>query len=317
MQGDQRADVNAENCRVCNSSKGARFARRGFRWFRCDECATLQKQLTLQQYLDLNPSYDPGHFLDSSSEREIREYLKVDNATRLLARVIAAHLPEVRGPRRFLDVGCGMGGYLLAARSLGFEVLGFEPSASHARVAREHLKLDVVHDYFSPEKVQGKFDLIMLSHVIEHIYAPREFIHQLLGVLGPGGVLIVVTPNAEGLVATSTGTSWPMLNPVDHVTMISRRAYDHFDLAQRAEVRHYTSEYTFEYAASLLAALRGGAREDGTPDRGMSRPSTMRRQGTGAKLLRAALSAASLPAHVMARAMDRQACLNTILVRKG
>jgi len=305
------------SCRVCSASKGSHFARDGFQWFRCANCDTVQKLLTVQEYLGLNPSYDPGHFLDSRNEAEIREYLNVENATRLLARVIAAHLPGHSGLRRFLDVGCGMGAYLLAARALGFEALGFEPSANHARVAVEHLKLDVVQDYFSADKVSGKFDLVMLSHVIEHIYAPREFIHELLGVLKPGGVLIVVTPNTRGLVAASTGAAWAMLKPLDHVTLISRRAYEHFDLAERAEVRHYTSEYSFEYAASMLAALRGNrARDDGEVDREVGKPSAVRHTGARTKLLRAALSAISLPAHVMARAVDRQACLNTILVRK-
>ena len=44
---------------------------------------------------------------------------------------------------------------------LGFEVLGFEPSVNHARVATQHFQLPIVNDYFTADRVAGKkFDQV-------------------------------------------------------------------------------------------------------------------------------------------------------------
>jgi SAM-dependent methyltransferase len=244
----------------------------------------------------------------------------------VLSDVIDQHLGNAKAssPRRlFLDVGSGMGRYLIAAQRLGFEVLGFEPSLNHARVAIQHFQLPVVNDYFTPARVEGKkFDLIILSHVIEHIYDPRSFIHELLEVLRPGGALIVITPNNESIVARLTGRAWPMLKPVDHVSMIGARAYEHFNLGGVADVHHSSSEYPFEFAAAALAAVksllsssRRGRSTNQTPPAKSAAP-PLRGFGLKAKLLRYCLSAASAPMHAAAIAMHRQACLKSIVIRK-
>jgi 2-polyprenyl-3-methyl-5-hydroxy-6-metoxy-1,4-benzoquinol methylase len=315
------------NCRVCGHGDGQGFVAHGFGWLRCTACRTIQKDITRDEYHELNPSYDPGHFLDSKDREQIEQYLDVAGARRFLARIVDERLPATAsGEGTFLDVGCGMGRYLLAARELGFSVLGFEPSDDHARVAVEHFGLDVIGDYFSVDQVAGRtFNLIMLSHVIEHIYEPRQFIHELVSVLKPGGVLAIVTPNSEGLVAAMTRGAWTMLKTVDHVTLISRHAYDHFDLDGVATVEHHTSEYPFEFAAALLSSMKtrwlhGGRAEPSGQQAagdGVEAPSPLRRFGMKTRLLRSALSLASLPAHWAAIATDRQACLNTLIVRKS
>jgi SAM-dependent methyltransferase len=78
----------------------------------------------------------------------------------------------------------------------------------------------------------------MLSHVIEHIFDPKKFISDLVGILKPGGALVVVTPNSDSLIARVTGAQWPMLKPVDHVSLISAKAYDFFQLDGSTRIHH-------------------------------------------------------------------------------
>src|SRR5690606_20910584 len=109
--------------------------------------------------------YDPGVFLEGQSESQIRAFLKVPQLTARIRAVCEANGRDPEG-MDYLDVGCGMGGYMLAAADLGMSVLGFEPSANHGKVAQTTLSLPVVADYFSPDKVgERKFDFILLSHV--------------------------------------------------------------------------------------------------------------------------------------------------------
>lgn len=315
----------ASSCRICRSVAGRYFRANGFDWLRCNTCGTTQKVLTNDEYTNLNPSYDPGAFLDSRNRSDIERFLDVEDAIRVLGDVTRKYLGTNKDegtPRTFLDVGCGMGRYLIAAQRLGFDSLGFEPSTDHARVAIQHFSLPVINDYFTPEKVQFKrFDLIMLSHVIEHIYDPKRFVLDLLAVLKPGGVLVVITPNNESLLARTIGKSWPMLKPVDHVSLIGARAYEHFDLHGLAEVYHSTSEYPFEYIAALLSAIKSSI---GTDTRGRSThtgnsadsaPPPLRDFGIKAKVLRLGLIVASAPMHLAAIITGRQACLKSVLVR--
>ena len=66
----------------------------------------------------------------------------------------------------------------------------------------------------------------MLSHVIEHIYDQKHFLEDVLSALAPGGVLVIVTPNAKSLIASISRSYWPMLKPVDHVNLLSPRAFE-------------------------------------------------------------------------------------------
>jgi len=250
----------ARQCRICRSTHGRSFEREGFAWFNCRNCRTTQKVLSRQEYELLNPSYDPGLFLDSLGRDQIERYIQVPTASRILAHAARHMLRSAAAPFSpplFLDIGCGMGAYLVAARRLGYDVLGFEPSKDHARLAMKHFNLPIVADYFTRAAVSGRtFDLVMLSHVIEHIYDPPAFLREVLSVLKPGGVLVILTPNNESFLARMLGKAWPMLAPVDHVSLLGPTAFGHFKLQHVNSIHHSSTEYPYETAAAAVAAIR-------------------------------------------------------------
>lgn len=304
-------------CRVCGGTDGANFRAVDRPYFRCRTCHTVQQELSEQDYIDMNPGYDPGLFLADMSERDLRAYLGVADEVEHL-RQLCARSGKAPAGLRLLDVGCGMGGYLLAGRDLGMEVHGFEPSESHSRVARDVLGLPVTTAYFTSEASAGrKYDIIILSHVIEHIYRPAPFIADLLAVLDEGGILQITTPNVDSLVARVTGRRWPMLVPIDHVTMLSARSFRHI-VAKDASVSVTTGEYSFEFLATLASVTKSWLR--GRPvnlaDQAVQdAPHAIRNTGIGGKLLRGALTVFSAPFHWWARATQRAACLNAIVRR--
>jgi 2-polyprenyl-3-methyl-5-hydroxy-6-metoxy-1,4-benzoquinol methylase len=313
-------------CRVCGEIKGKQFTANGYEWRRCTKCEAVYKVLTHQQYLDLNPSYDPGAYLDSASPEQIERFLRIEAATETIDSVTRRYVASntVNGAKRsFLDVGCGMGTYLVAAQRLGFDVIGFEPSADHAYVAKKHLNLPVIAAHFSRERVGDRtFDLIMLSHVIEHIYIPKVFLHELISVLKPGGALIVVTPNSDSLVARVTGRLWPMLKPVDHVTMICAKTYSYFELEGIADVRHWDTEYTYEFAATIAAVVKAKINRRNTPAETSTcitnaSPPPLRALSFKAEILKALLTIASAPVWLAAAVTHKRACLNSAIVRSA
>ena len=208
-----------------------------------------------------------------------------------------------------LDVGCGSGGYALAARKLGYDVMGIEPSAPHAAAGRELLGLDIVNDVFTPDKVGGRlFDVIMLSHVIEHILDPAAFVSDLLSVLAPGGRLIMITPNAGSLIAKTLGLRWPMLYPVDHVSMLSPKAIAHI-LPPGYTAKIETDEYPHEFAASLASAVRDINRPANGDMLDSAQTPTFNRPALSLRAMRLVLRLVSLPFYWWGKATARNSCL--------
>jgi SAM-dependent methyltransferase len=207
---------------------------------------------------------------------------------------------------------------LLAARDLGCEVLGVEPSERHSRTAREVFGLPVREGYFDAEAVlPDRFDLVILSHVIEHIFQPEAFLNVVMRVVIPGGLLVVVTPNADGSVARLTGRYWTMLKPMDHVSMLTPRAVRLMDLPEAAGLTIRQSEYVWEPLAGIVQALRDGVRErgDGAKPAAVinADAATARRHHLRRFLLAAGLLSA--PLHAVNKVLAAQACL-TIEIRK-
>jgi ubiquinone biosynthesis O-methyltransferase len=98
-----------------------------------------------------------------------------------------------------LDAGCGNGSLAAWLFSRGHNVIGIDIAEDGIEFARLHHSgprffvrsvYDTLHD-ITPE---GKFDVIVSSEVIEHIFAPQKFVANLAQSLKPGGKLIITTP---------------------------------------------------------------------------------------------------------------------------
>jgi SAM-dependent methyltransferase len=100
--------------------------------------------------------------------------------------------------RRLLDIGCGTGNLLAAARQLGFRVAGIELDRNAARMAKKLLGDVPVHGLalsdFAPEH-SDKFDVVTFFEVLEHQDRPREFLRLVRSCLKPGGYVGMSVPN--------------------------------------------------------------------------------------------------------------------------
>ena len=98
---------------------------------------------------------------------------------------------------RILDVGCGTGvfGEQLRRQRERF-VAGITYSAQEAELASKRLSqvycADLTGFDFSS---LGKFDCVILSHILEHLQSPDELLDRIKIVLGPESVVVVALPN--------------------------------------------------------------------------------------------------------------------------
>jgi 2-polyprenyl-3-methyl-5-hydroxy-6-metoxy-1,4-benzoquinol methylase len=80
-----------------------------------------------------------------------------------------------------LDIGCGNGSLALALHKLGYTVYGIDASAQGIALANSalsgHFFVQDIHAKSLPEALQDKpFDTVISTEVIEHLYAPRDFL---------------------------------------------------------------------------------------------------------------------------------------------
>ena len=126
-----------------------------------------------------------------------------DNA---LLRLESGHkyfLADARAPRsgELLDIGCGTGNFLVAARDAGYGVTGIELDRNAARFAKERAGLARVFPLtiseFSEQHREEQFDVVTFFEVLEHQAAPIEFLQNVRKCLRPGGFLALSVPNRE------------------------------------------------------------------------------------------------------------------------
>lgn len=125
---------------------------------------------------------------------------------------------------RVLDVGCATGALLAALRDRGWEPQGVEISEAQARYGSERHGLPIFAGSLEAAAFPpSSFDLVHASHLIEHLNDPASFLRESFRVLRPGGLLVLTTPNIDGLQARLLGSRWRSAI-YDHLYLFSRRS---------------------------------------------------------------------------------------------
>lgn len=130
---------------------------------------------------------------------------------RMRGRWIARHRPP---PARLLDVGCAAGFALTALRGLGYDVHGVELSADMARLAGERLgdparvHCGVLEEVLAGGLLGGRFDVITMFDVVEHVEDPVALLAAARRLLAPDGLLVFETQNVASPFARLMGLRW-------------------------------------------------------------------------------------------------------------
>jgi SAM-dependent methyltransferase len=134
------------------------------------------------------------------------------------------HLPTPSGQARLLDVGCGDGAFLAMARDCGWQCLGVEPDPVAAERARQRGLEVWLGGLETLSGYAGRFDVITLSHVIEHVHKPVETLRACHDLLRPGGRIWIETPNLDSVGHRIYGKHWRGLETPRHLVMFNRGA---------------------------------------------------------------------------------------------
>ncbi|MEY2570867.1 MAG: hypothetical protein QOE63_1217 [Acidimicrobiaceae bacterium] len=237
--GRWQAEVDA-SCTICRASRSthAYTVKGRHQVVRCTTCGHLyvSPRPSMDDVVSIygegyfeNPAFETG---DHDEYFGYRDYLSDRvNIQRRLTQVLR-RIEAYRSPGRLLDIGCGPGLFVDVAAANGWDAWGVDLNESAVAWAQENVSPQVRVGTVTDLGVDdGFFDCISMFDVIEHLADPRAELLEVWRAMQPGGVLVVVTPDAGALVSRALGAHW----------MEMRRAPEHLQF------------FTVEGLASLLS----------------------------------------------------------------
>jgi len=208
---DPRSEKPSRVCPACSSSKARKVGTKNeLEIVSCMQCQSL--------YCPYSPWYNSEmYYGDYYTHHGIDEPPLV--ARRLSE--ITADFSRYRQTNRLLDVGCGAGSLLQAARDNGWEAQGIDVSASAVSHTR-NLGFEVFHGELNEAQLaKGQFDVITAVEILEHLFDPAKVVNEIHRLLRPGGLFWLTTPNCRSLAARLMGLGWRVVSPPEHLQLFS------------------------------------------------------------------------------------------------
>jgi 2-polyprenyl-3-methyl-5-hydroxy-6-metoxy-1,4-benzoquinol methylase len=150
------------------------FREEKFCIWRCGGCGSMHSRDRLDLAL-----YYAAYPFHQQQRRDVISWLLLDN---LLNRLKRAGL---RKEHKILDYGCGSGALLAHLISRGYrDVTGYD---AHSTL------------YEDTSVLEKRYDCVISQDVIEHVAEPRALLRSLDGLVRPGGLVSIGTPDAARL----------------------------------------------------------------------------------------------------------------------
>lgn len=190
----------------------------GFRW--------LNPQPTEQA---LSEIYSEQYFLDEGDSEVTEIVNKLKRATAgLYLDQLTKNSPTSLEKLSLLEIGCGMGDFLLEAQAKGFDVAGLEVTDYLVEFANHRLGFPCVHKgrIESSGLLKESFDVIVFFDVIEHVNSPFDFMTHVNALLKKSGEIYIVTPSLDSWSAKLLGKNW-MEYKIEHLSYFNKMAIIH------------------------------------------------------------------------------------------
>lgn len=249
------------HCPVCSwpAPRKGLTERGGLPFARCKSCTTffmcpVPTEAELARYYG-GPYWESVNLNRSKSYRFEKQFRRAVLYAAELERSGAAKGGKV------LEIGSGYGGVVWA---LG-ELLGMKPYAveldPRACEFQERLGVEI----FDPETKRADnetsgFDVVVLSHVLEHQLRPKELLEQAFSLVGSTGVVLIEVPHGDFVIDGS----------IDHPLVFSKFGVDRLLRTFTSRVRyrvHNGAENVVLPPKYLLSVALLGSKDEFSPIR--------------------------------------------------
>jgi 2-polyprenyl-3-methyl-5-hydroxy-6-metoxy-1,4-benzoquinol methylase len=239
-------------CRCCGSPdvilrgrKPGEFLRREFEFYACQRCGFMSVE-PFSGFEIYNDAYyrgaGPDPYVDYESE--YRDWQRSDRMLEFndLARLATDCLhiretvnsklqtqnskPTARSAVRWLDFGCGAGGFLKYLRARGtlagrtLDLTGHDVG-SYADLLKTKDGFRILDLDALSREPSDRYDIISMIEVLEHLPSPLEPLQLIARLLKPGGLLLLTTGNLASPIARRQGIHYRYCAPEIHVSLFN------------------------------------------------------------------------------------------------
>ena len=191
------------NCILCNGilERYSETSNLGLSVNFCKNCNLYINGDTKKQVIEkVSNLYKGGYWNERNSETSINsEFTDVDSQGKRRNWVSQfLYTKEHITGKNLLEIGVGVGQSILWFEEEGFDVSGIEPDGRNVGMINKKLKKgkvieSSVEDFLTDEV----FDVIWMSHVLEHIIEPIHFLKKIKNNLKKDGIFFIEVPNCE------------------------------------------------------------------------------------------------------------------------
>jgi SAM-dependent methyltransferase len=165
-----------------------------------------------------------------------------------------------------LDIGAGTGHFLHVMQKRGWNVSGTEKDAKARNFSLEQWGIRLLPDEGLFSLPDQSFDVITLWHVLEHLYAPLDYLKKASALLEPAGSLIIALPNPASCDAHHYREYWAAWDVPRHLWHFQPENMEKLALKAGFTLRRtcrmpfdafYVSILSEKYRGSKAALLKG------------------------------------------------------------
>jgi SAM-dependent methyltransferase len=223
-----------------SSDRNRRTTKKKFAVYSCNVCHTgiTAPQLSGEE---LSSAYPKIYYnLDAFRDLDIKtsrfysfQYEKIEK------------IKKVAEGGTLLDVGCGVGSFVLISKEYGYEAEGIEMSHEAVEFGRSNFHVLLNEgDILSYPLKDNNYDIVTMWHVLEHLPNPNDVLRKIHPKLKSNGILAIAVPNFSSIQAKIFRSRWYHLDVPRHlfhyslqglVELLSKTGFtvevvDHFSL---------------------------------------------------------------------------------------
>ena len=223
----------SKKCPWCNSENNHQFlelkdyflTQEQFEILECNECKLLFTSPCPTP--DKIGSYYKSEDYLSHNEEKKGLFAKVYNKVKKINiknkfKIVTNSQQPAASSQNLLDIGCGVGDFLLYAKEKGCKVTGIEPNEDARKIAEKKLECKIM----SPEELQNipdnSFDIVTMWHVLEHVADLKMEIQHLQRILKKDGKLVLALPNYKSFDAEYYKDKWAAYDVPRHLSHFSQ-----------------------------------------------------------------------------------------------
>ena len=174
--------------------------------------------------------FTDGYFTDEASRiifSKTNEHQKVgfniEAQRNVSARMVEKILPYFKNGA-WLDIGFGNASLLFTAHEYGFTPVGVDLREDNVRQLKA-LGVEAHCVDIKDLKQPGRFNVISMADVLEHVPFPRDFLKSVSGLLAKSGLLFISMPNADSILwkAMSDANANPYWGELEHFHNFGRK----------------------------------------------------------------------------------------------